>query len=283
MMLKFEGVTKHYKDFDLDLTLEVPEGYITGIIGANGAGKTTAFKAALGLIHPEDGLITICGKSASTLSASDREQIGVVLADAGFSNHLKIKDIIPVLTNMYPRFQKSYFLEICQKYQLPLDKRLKDFSTGMKRKLQLTAAISHDARLLLLDEPTSGMDIMARDEMLEILREYMETPGRSILISSHISTDLEGICDDIYMIDEGKVLLHEETDQLLDQYGVLKVTAGQYETLDKDYILAYKKESYGYSCLTNERQYYVENYPALTIEKGNIDEVIMMMKRGIHV
>ena len=225
MTMKFEGVTKHYKDFDLDLTLEVPEGYITGIIGANGAGKTTAFKVALGLIHPEDGSVTIFGKNASTLSASDREQIGVVLADAGFSNYLKIKDIISVLTNMYPRFQKSYFLEICQKYQLPLDKRLKDFSTGMKRKLQLTAAISHDARLLLLDEPTSGMDIMARDEMLEILMEYMETPGRSILISSHISTDLEGICDDIYMIDEGKVLLHEETDQLLDQYGVLKVTA----------------------------------------------------------
>lgn len=131
-----------------------------------------------------------------------------------------------------------------------------------------------------MDEPTAGLDVMARDDMLEILREYMETPGRSILISSHISTDLEGICDDIYMIDEGKILLHEETDKLLDQYGLLKVKADQYEALDKAYILAHKKEEYGYSCLTNERQYYQENYPDITIEKGKIDDVIIMMKRG---
>ena len=131
-----------------------------------------------------------------------------------------------------------------------------------------------------MDESTAGLDVMARDEMLDILREYMETPGRSILISSHISTDLERICDDIYMIDEGKILLHEETDKLLDQYGLLKVKADQYEALDKAYILAHKKEEYGYSCLTNERQYYQENYPDITIEKGKIDDVIIMMKRG---
>lgn len=150
----------------------------------------------------------------------------------------------------------------------------------MKRKLQIAAAVSHGADVLLLDEPTAGLDVMARDDMLEILREYMETPGRSILISSHISTDAEGICDDIYMIDEGKILLHEETDKLLDQYGLLKVKADQYEALDKAYILAHKKEEYGYSCLTNERQYYQENYPDITIEKGKIDDVIIMMKRG---
>ena len=131
-----------------------------------------------------------------------------------------------------------------------------------------------------IDEPTAGLDVMARDDMLEVLREYMETPGRSILISSHISTDLEGICDDIYMIDEGKILLHEETDKLLDQYGLLKVKKEQYEALDKEYILAHKEEEYGYSCLTNERQYYQENYPDITIEKGKIDDVIIMMKRG---
>lgn len=148
--------------------------------------------------------------------------------------------------------------------------------------LPLKPVLSRDRRGLpnFMDEPTAGLDVMARDDMLEILREYMETPGRSILISSHISTDLEGICDDIYMIDEGKILLHEETDKLLDQYGLLKVKADQYEALDKAYILAHKKEEYGYSCLTNERQYYQENYPDITIEKGKIDDVIIMMKRG---
>ena len=245
-MLKFEGVKKHYKDFELNLTMEVPEGYVTGLIGSNGAGKSTLIKC---------------------------------LGACQSYGYLRVKDILPMLESMYHKFQKEDFLEMCKKYQLPLDKKIKEFSTGMKRKLQIAAAVSHGADVLFMDESTAGLDVMARDEMLDILREYMETPGRSILISSHISTDLERICDDIYMIDEGKILLHEETDKLLDQYGLLKVKADQYEALDKAYILAHKKEEYGYSCLTNERQYYQENYPDITIEKG-IDDVIIMMKRG---
>ena len=169
-----------------------------------------------------------------------------------------------------------------------------DVQSRMFKALGLTDEVANEKFGFLLDEfkygvpPHAGLAygldrlvmLMARDDMLEILREYMETPGRSILISSHISTDLEGICDDIYMIDEGKILLHEETDKLLDQYGLLKVKADQYEALDKANILAHKKEEYGYSCLTNERQYYQENYPDITIEKGKIDDVIIMMKRG---
>ena len=280
VMLKFEGVKKHYEDFELNLTLEVPEGYVTGLIGANGAGKSTAFKAALGLIRPDAGVVKMLGKNVKDFTVQDKERIGVVLADSGFSGYLRVKDILPMLESMYHKFQKEDFLEMCKKYQLPLDKKIKEFSTGMKRKLQIAAAVSHGADVLFMDESTAGLDVMARDEMLDILREYMETPGRFILISSHISTDLEGICDDIYMIDEGKILLHEETDKLLDQYGLLKVKADQYEALDKAYILAHKKEEYGYSCLTNERQYYQENYPDITIEKGKIDDVIIMMKRG---
>lgn len=279
-MLKFEGVKKHYKDFGLDLTMEVPEGYVTGLIGANGAGKSTAFKAALGLIRPDEGAVEVFGINAQELAPQDKERIGVVLADSGFSGYLCVKDIVAMLESMYHKFQKEDFLEMCKKYQVPLDKKIKEFSTGMKRKLQIAAAVSHGADLLLLDEPTAGLDVMARDDMLEILREYMETPGRSILISSHISTDLEGLCDDIYMIDEGKILLHEETDKLLDQYGLLKVKKDQYEALDKEYILAHKEEEYGYSCLTNERQYYQENYPDIAVEKGHIDDVIVLMKRG---
>lgn len=279
-MLKFEGLKKHYKDFELDLTMEIPEGYVTGLIGANGAGKSTAFKAALGLIRPDEGAVEVFGINAQELATKDKERIGVVLADSGFSEYLRVKDVLSMLESMYHKFQKEDFLEMCKKYQVPLDKKIKEFSTGMKRKLQIAAAVSHGADILLLDEPTAGLDVMARDDMIEILREYMETPGRSILISSHISTDLEGICDDIYMIDEGKILLHEETDKLLDQYGLLKVRKEQYEMLDKTYILAHKEEEYGYSCLTNERQYYQENYPDIAVEKGHIDDVIVLMKRG---
>lgn len=150
----------------------------------------------------------------------------------------------------------------------------------MKRKLQVLAAISHGADFLILDEPTAGLDVLARDEMLTMLREYMETEGRSILISSHISSDLEDFCDDIYMIDDGKIVMHEETDTLLNEYGLLKVSEEQYEKLDKSYIIRSKKENFGYSCLTNEKQFYEENYPDVVIEKGSIDELIMMMIRG---
>lgn len=279
-MLKLKNVKKNYKNFTLDCTMEVREGCVTGLIGKNGAGKSTTFKALLGLISTDGGEIEMFGKTLSQLKAKDKENIGVVLADSGFSGYLTIKDLIPVMDSMYSRFVKEDFVRKCEQFGLPLDKKIKDFSTGMKRKLQVLAALSHDAKLLVLDEPTAGLDVIARDELLEMLREYMEKGDRSILISSHISSDLESFCDDIYMINDGKIVLYEETDVLLSEYALLKVTAEQYQTLEKEYILRHKKEEYGYSCLTNQKQFYLENYPDIVVEKGNVDELIMMMIRG---
>lgn len=279
-MLVLKDAEKHYDKFDLNCSLEVQPGCITGLIGKNGAGKTTAFKIILGLIRKEGGTAEVFGKPVEKLGVEDRAQMGVVLADSGFSGYLMIKDLIPMLDSMYPAFQKEDFLRYCKRFQLPIDKKIKEFSTGMKRKLQLLAAISHDAKLLILDEPTAGMDVLARDELLDILREYMEQEDRAILISSHISSDLENLCDDLYMIDDGKIVLHEETDTLLSDYAVLKVTEGQYENLDKKHLVCYRRESYGYSCLTNQKQYYQENYPEVEMEKGSIDEVMTMMIRG---
>lgn len=279
-MLKLENVKKQYKGFALDCTLEVPEGRVTGLIGKNGAGKSTTFKAILGLIRRDSGEIQIFGNPAKELSAQDKEKIGVVLADSGFCGYLTVKDVIQMMGHLYSQFQREDFIRKCEKFELPLNKKIKDFSTGMKRKLQVLAALSHEAELLILDEPTAGLDVIARDELLELLREYMEREGRSILISSHISGDLEGFCDDIYMIDEGRIMLHEETDVLLSDYAILKMSDEEFHVLDKNYILRYKKEGFGYSCLTNQKQFYVENYPELVIEKGSIDELIMMMVRG---
>lgn len=279
-MLKLKNVKKQYKGFVLDCSLEVKKGCVTGLIGKNGAGKSTAFKAVLGLIHTDGGEIRVLGKQPKELEPQDKERIGVVLADSGFSGYLTIKNFLPVLDGLYSDFRKEEFLKKCEEFELPLDKKIKEFSTGMKRKLQVLAAIAHDAELLILDEPTAGLDVVARDELLGLLREYMETEGRSILISSHISGDLEGFCDDIYMIDKGKIILHEDTDVLLSDYAVLKMTDEQYHVLDKGYILRHKKEDFGYSCLTDQKQFYQENYPELVIERGSIDELIMMMIRG---
>lgn len=279
-MLKLEHVKKQYKDFHLDCSLTVKPGMITGLIGANGAGKSTTFKAVLGLIRMESGIVELFGKRPEEITPEDKERLGVVLADSGFSGYLSIRDLIPVLKAMYHQFDQTYFEEQCRRFELPMTKKIKEFSTGMKRKLQVLAAISHHADLLILDEPTAGLDVLARDEMLTMLREYMEIEGRAILISSHISSDLEDFCDDIYMIDHGQVILHEETDTLLNEYGLLKVDGKQYERLDKTYVLRSRKETFGYSCLTNEKQFYQENYPDIVVEKGSIDELIMMMVRG---
>ena len=280
-MLKIENVTKNYDNFSLNCTLEVKKGQITGLIGQNGAGKSTTFKAILGLISMDGGTIRLLGKDIKDFSAADREDIGVVLSDSGFSGYLTINDILPVLKNLYKDYDASFFMKQVQKFQLPLTKKIKDFSTGMKAKLKVLVAISHNAKVLILDEPTSGLDVIARDDILEMLREFMEKDEeRAILISSHISSDLETLCDDLYMIHEGSVILHEDTDVLLSDYALLKVNDEQFYKLDKQYLLRIKKETYGYSCLTNQKQYYMENYPDIAFDKGTIDEVIMMMIRG---
>ncbi len=276
-MIRLDNVVKQYDKFRLDCSLQVPEGRVTGLIGRNGAGKSTAFKTMLGLIEIEGGTVEVFGKAAKNLTAKDREQIGVVLADSGFSGYLRIKDLMPVLDTLYTDFSREQFMAGCERMELPINKKIKEFSTGMKRKLQILAALSHNARLLILDEPTAGLDVVARDELLNLMREYMETEGRSILISSHISSDLEGICDDVYLIENGRMLLHEDTDVLLNEYGLLKVTFEQFAMLDQRYLLRKKKESFGYSCLTNKRQFYQDNFPSVVIERGDIDKVILML------
>ena len=279
-MIVLEQVKKHYQDFTLDCSLEVPEGCVTGLVGRNGAGKSTTFKAVLGLIRLDGGSAQVFGKPAAELTKADREQMGVVLSNAGFSEYLKVRDLVPILKNMYHSFDEAGFQHKCGRLRIPLDKQMKDFSTGMRQKLQITAALSHQARLLVLDEPTAGLDVVTRELLLDMLREYMEQEGRSILISSHISTDLESFCDDIYLIDEGKIVLHEDTDILLSSYGILKVTPEQYQKLDKRHLLSEKREDYGYRCLTGEKRFYQENYPDVVVENGGIDELILMREGG---
>ena len=277
MVIQLENAKKKYGSFELDCSMKLEPGCITGLIGRNGAGKSTAFKLILGLIRADGGSITIDDVNAADLDSETKRKMGVVLAEAGFSGYLKIKDVAKILKVAYPAFKEDDFMSQCEKQGLPKDKQIKEFSTGMKAKLKILAAMSHDAEVLILDEPTSGLDVIAREEILDMLRDYMKKEENSILISSHIATDLEGLCDDVYMIESGKIILHEETGVILDEYGVLKVTAEQYEKLDKEYILCAKEESFGFVCLTAQKNFYIENYPDITIEKAGIDQVITLM------
>ena len=283
-MLKINHLKKNYPSFSLDCSLHVAPGCITGLIGQNGSGKSTTFKSVLGLISTDGGQISLFGKDVQELTIADRQKLGVVLSDSGFSGYLTPQDLVPILKNLYPDFDKAFFLTNLEKFGLSGTKKIKELSTGMKAKLKVLVAISHNARLLLLDEPTAGLDVIARDELLDLLRSFMEQDEeRSILISSHISSDLESLCDDLYMIHDGKIVLHEDTDVLLSDYALLKVSAEQYETLEKQYILKVKKESFGYCCLTDQKQFYLDNYPQIVIENGTIDNVITMMIRGAAI
>ena len=194
---------------------------------------------------------------------------------------LTIKDVIRILRASYKDFEEKRFCEFCSRQSLPMDKPIKEFSSGMKAKLKVISAISHNAKLLILDEPTTGLDVLARNDVLDLLRGYMEeAPERSILISSHISSDLEGLCDDIYMIDRGRIIMHEDTDTLLGRYGILKMTEKEYEEIDKQYITITQKDRMNVTCLTNEKQFYLDNYPKMVIENSRIDDIIVLTLGG---
>lgn len=278
-MLKISHLKKNYKDFSLDCSMEVQPGMITGLIGKNGSGKSTTFKALLGLIRPDGGAVELFGKKAAEITTEDKQKLGVVFADSGFSMYLTAAGVARIMESAYQDFDREKFLKQCTRFNLPTDKKIKEFSTGMKARFKVLVALSHKAELLILDEPTVGLDVVARDEVLGMLREYMEeNENSSILISSHISTDLESLCDDFYMIHNGKIILHEDTDVLLSDYAVIKVSEEEYRKLDQQYLLKTKKEAYGYSCLTNQKKFYMENYPDIVIENGKIDDLVVMME-----
>lgn len=280
-MVQLENVRKDYETFRFDVTLKILEGRITGLVGKNGAGKSTAIKLILGLTKKDGGTIRILDRDVEDMTPKEKQDLGVALAEAGFSSQLMITDILKILEKMYDSFERDFFVEKCRELQLPMKKRIGEFSTGMRAMLKTLIAITHQAKLLILDEPTAGLDVDARNRVQDMLRSYMaEDSSRSILITSHIASDLERLCDDIYLIHEGKILLHEDIDNLLENYGVLKIDETQYEQLDKESVLQSRKESYGYACLVKDKQFYRENYPKIVIENGGIDELILMMTGG---
>ena len=280
-MIVMENAVVTYPDFKLDCSLEVQEGTITGIVGENGAGKTTLFKALLGLVPIASGSAKINGQDIAALSLADREDIGTVLAESFFNDIYTIRDLNRLLKSFYRKFDESYFLAQCAAFGLPDKQPLKQFSTGMKAKLKTLTALSHGAQLLILDEPTSGLDVSARYEILDLLQDYLgDHPRCSILISSHISSDLEKLCDDIYYLKAGKILLHEETDRLLDAYGVLKVDDEALGRLDREHLLYRKRTNYGYDLLTDQRRFYMENFPKVIVEKPTIDQILLLIMEG---
>ena len=248
--IEIKDLTKLYSGFMLDhLNLVLPEGCIMGLVGENGAGKSTTIKLILDMIHKDGGCISLFGKDNSENINLAKEEIGVVLDDVGFPECLTAKQVGRVMSHTFKNWSQDGYSALLKKFLLPEDKPFKDFSRGMKMKLGIAVALSHNARLLLLDEPTSGLDPVVRDEVVQMLMDFTREEKHAILISSHIVSDLEKLCDYVAFLHKGKLLLCEEKDRLLAEYGLLYCTEEELRDLPLDAVKYEKKNPYGTQAL----------------------------------
>ncbi len=282
LTVRTEKLKKSYGNFNLDVTMELEPGRVTGLIGRNGAGKSTVFKILLGLVIPDGGNAEVFGKNPLDLNRADKEKTGTVLGDSMASGYLNLGIYKKMLRAMYKNFDEELFDELAHEFNLTEGKDFKEYSTGMRAALKTITALTHGADLLILDEPTSGLDIVAREEILSLLRDYMEkNEAASVLTSSHISSDLEGICDDFYVIDEGKIVFHEETHRFLSEYGIIKAEEENFTPEEEKLIVRCRKEKYGIRCLVRDRAWFIDNRKEMVTEKPGFDELItMIVERG---
>ena len=275
--IEIRDLTKRYKGFTLDsLSLTLPEGCIMGLVGENGAGKSTTIKALLGMIRTDGGSISMLGKENAGTEAALKQEIGVVPDEIGLPDTLTPEQIGKVMRKIFPQWDDAVYSDYLTQFKLPPKKRFKTFSKGMKMKLGIAIALSHHARLLILDEPTAGLDPVVRDEILGILSEFTRDPAHSVLISSHIVSDLEKLCDYIAFIHEGRLLLCEEKDRLLEQYGALGGSEEDLAELNADAILYKTVTPYGVQAIVDRSRIPVG------FETGTLtlEEIFVSMVKG---
>lgn len=244
--IEIKNLSKSYKGFTLDnLNLTLPNGCIMGLIGENGAGKTTTIKLILDMINRDNGSITIMGKDNKDNLQLTKEDIGVVLDEVGISECLTAKHVGKIMKHTFKNWDDKTFSKYLRKLSVPDNKKFKEFSKGMKMKLGIAVALSHNAKLLILDEATSGLDPLIRDEVMDILNEFTRDENHAVLISSHIVSDLEKICDYIAFLHKGKLLLCEEKDRLKEQYGIIRCTSNDICNISPSAIIGKKETPYG--------------------------------------
>ena len=244
--IELNGLTKHYKDFTLDgVTLTLPCGCIMGLIGENGAGKSTTIKLLLGMLRSDGGTVRLLGKDQSEALPLALEEVGVVLDEPGISGCLTPKQVGEIMSGIYRNWDAAAYANYLRRLSLPEGKKYKEFSRGMKMKLGIAVALSHHPKLLVLDEATSGLDPVVRDEVLDIFSEFTRNAENAVLISSHIVSDLEKICDYIAFLHKGKLMLCEEKDRLLEQYAIVRCSAEELGNIDPAAVIGKKQSAYG--------------------------------------
>ena len=281
--LEIQNLTKRYDNssFCLDhLNLQLPYGSVMGLIGENGAGKTTTIKSILNITN-SSGSIKILGKNIKQYEKEIKQNIGVVLDDSFLSEYLTAKQINSIMKDIYNEWNENKYINYLKQFNLPINKLLKDYSSGMKMKLKIATAISHNPKLLILDEPTSGLDPVVRNEILDIFRNYIEEDEtRSIFISTHITTDLEHISDYIVFIKNGEIIFNLPTIELLENYGIVKCSKEDYEKIQSRDYIALKKQKYQYEILVNDKFEFKKKYNIATIDKPSIEDIMLFYVKG---
>ena len=281
-IFEVRNLNKNYKGFKLkDINLTLPKGMIMGLIGENGAGKTTTIKSILNLTKVDSGEVKIFGLNIKEDEKKIKEDIGVVLDDSFFSEHLTAEDINQIMKNIYEKWDENLFFKFLVDFKLPLKQEFKEFSSGMKVKLKIATAISHHPKLLILDEPTSGLDPIARSEILDIFQDFIQNGENSILVSSHITSDLEHIADYITFISDGRILLSKTRDELLDEYGIVHCTEEEFKKIDKKDYLRYKKNKYAYDVLIEDKKEFKKRYELKVIDKPTLDDIMVIYIKGV--
>lgn len=282
--IEVQGLRKSYGDFSLrDINLTVPGGAIMGLIGENGAGKTTTIKCILNLIRRDEGTITLLGHDNQREERAAKLEIGVVLDECFFHDSLRPRDIDLILSRIYQGWDSALYQRYLSKFQLPERKFVKEFSRGMKMKLSLAAALAHHPKLLILDEATAGLDPVVRDEILDEFLNFIQDEEHSILISSHITSDLEKVADYITYLHQGRVVLSEAKDVIQDNYGRLACTAQQFSTIQPEDLVRVRKGSYGCEALVSDRAVFRKKYPQLMVEPISLEDIMLFIGKGEQV
>ena len=283
-VIEIKDVVKDYGDFKLDhISFNVPEGSVCGFIGQNGAGKTTTIKLILDIIKRDGGEIKVFGENIDVNSAALRENIGVVFDEMGFHDFMTAKDLNIMMKNIYKNWDEELFFVYLKKFSLPSKKKCGDFSRGMRMKLQIAVALSHHAKLLVMDEPTSGLDPIVRNEMINIFRDFVVEEDHTILLSSHITGDLEKIADEVVFIDGGKIVLAGNKDEILEKHAILKCKKDEVALISKSLIVGMEQSSFGAEILVNDRNAAGKLYPEMVLESAALEEIMIYYvnsKRG---